>query len=113
MTLLLPIWAEKDVGKWSVFGGGGYDINPGPGQRNFWVSGVAVQRSINNRLSVGLEVFHQTPDSLTSMALTAVNVGVTYKLAEHWSLLAAGGPGVENARESGRYDFYLALKADY
>jgi hypothetical protein len=35
------------------------------------------------------------------------------KLTDHWSLLASGGPGLENAREEGRYDFYLSLLANY
>ena len=33
VQLLLPIWAGKDFGPWSVFGGGGYTINPGRGER--------------------------------------------------------------------------------
>ena len=39
--LLLPVWVQKDVGKTSIFGGGGYDINPGPGNRDFWLAGAA------------------------------------------------------------------------
>lgn len=111
--LLLPVWAGKDFGPWSVFGGGGYDINPGPGQRSFWLSGLAVQRTITDRLALGVEVYHQTPDATDAKPYTGVNFGLTYRLVEHWSLLAAGGPGVQNAREGGGCDFYLALKADY
>jgi hypothetical protein len=113
LTVLLPVWAEKDIGKWSVFGGGGYDINPGPGQRNFWVSGLVVQRTITDRFSLGAEIYHQTPDSTDARPFTGLNLGTTYRLTAHWSLLAAVGPGIQNAREGGRYDFYFALKADY
>lgn len=28
--LLLPVWGKHDFGKWSVFGGGGYELNPSP-----------------------------------------------------------------------------------
>lgn len=28
----LPIWLSKDIGKFTVFGGGGYQINPGAGK---------------------------------------------------------------------------------
>src|SRR5207237_7822178 len=35
VQLLLPVWAQKDFGPWSLFGGGGYTINPGAGHRNF------------------------------------------------------------------------------
>jgi hypothetical protein len=112
-SLLLPIWAEKDFGRWSVFGGGGYDINPGPANRNFWISGAVLTYAVNDRLSVGAEVYNQSPDAAEAKPFTGVNLGVTYKLVDHWSLLAAGGPGVQNAASQGRYDFYLALKADY
>ncbi len=112
LALFLPFWAEKDFGKWSVFGGGGYNLNSGSGQRDFWLSGIAIQRVVSEQLSLGAEVYHQTPDAIGARPFTGVDLGFTYKLIEHWSLLAAGGPGVENAR-SGRYEFYLALKADY
>src|SRR5436190_3736907 len=36
VALLLPVWAQKDFGPWSLFGGGGYTINPGEGNRDFW-----------------------------------------------------------------------------
>ncbi len=112
-TLFLPLWAQKDFGRWSVFGGGGYDINPGPGQRNYWLSGVALQRAISDRLSLGAEIYHQTAEADDAKPFTGINLGATYKLAAHWSLLAAGGPGIENPDAGGRYAVYVALKADY
>ena len=54
LDVFLPLWAEKDFGEWSLFGGGGYTINPGLGQRNFWLSGAVLQRTITDRLSLGL-----------------------------------------------------------
>lgn len=50
-NLLLPVWAEKDWGPWSLFGGGGFQINPGPDQRNFWQGGIALNRALGKRLS--------------------------------------------------------------
>ena len=35
VTALLPIWAPRNFGKWSVFGGGGYAVNPSTGNRNY------------------------------------------------------------------------------
>jgi hypothetical protein len=41
--ILLPLWVGKDFrGGTSLFGGGGYELNPGPRNRNFWQASVAV-----------------------------------------------------------------------
>jgi len=111
--LFLPIWAEKDWGPWSLFGGGGLQLNPGAGQRNFWQDGLALSRALGDRVSLGAEVFHQTAQARNAKDFTGVNLGATYKLSQHWTLMAAGGPGVENARQEGQYTFYAALEATY
>ena len=111
--LLLPIWAEKDAGPWSVFGGGGYEINPGSDRRNFWQAGLGVSRAIGERWSLGAEVYHQTPDADDGQAFTGVNLGTTWRVSDHWTLMLSGGPGVENAGREGRFAAYFALLASY
>jgi hypothetical protein len=116
-NLFLPVWAEKDAGPWSVFGGGGYELNPGPGVRNFWQGGIGVNRTMSKRLQLGVEVYGQTSDTAASAAgpgdgFTALNAAATYKLVEHWSLLASAGPTWIQGGGHGAV-FYLALKADY
>jgi hypothetical protein len=113
VSLLLPVWAQRDFGPWSVFGGGGYTLNPGGDQRNFWIAGLGASRTMSKSLSLGVEVFHQTRDAADARDSTVLNVGATWRLNDHWSLLASGGPGLQNARQEGRYIFYMSLKADY
>jgi hypothetical protein len=113
LGLLLPIWAEKDFGPWSVFGGGGYDINPGPGNRNYWQDGVVVTYAFSDRFNLGAEIYNQSPDTLAAKPFTGLNLGAIYKLSERWQLLASGGPGVQNPREGGQYDLYVALELTY
>jgi hypothetical protein len=112
-SLLLPIWAGKDFGEWSLFGGGGYVINPGPGNRDFWQGGVAVTKDVSERVNLGGEVYFQSADVAGGKGFAGVNLGISYKLTDHLSLLGAAGPGVKNARDNGRYDYYLSLKLDY
>lgn len=113
LSILLPIWAERDLGRWSIFWGGGYDINPGAGQRDFATAGAAVSRAIGKRLTIGVEADWHGRDADDARSFAGVNVGATYRLSQHWSLLASAGPGVEHARSEGSYSFYAALKADY
>jgi hypothetical protein len=112
LGLLLPIWAEKDFGPWSVFGGGGYQFNPGSGQRDFWQGGGALSRSFGERVSLGAELFGQTRDTDAGGAYTTLNMAATYRLTKHWSLLTSAGPAWDRARANG-YVVYGAIKADY
>lgn len=112
VNVLLPVWAEKDFGPWSVFGGGGYQFNPGSGARDFWQGGIAANRKIGDRLQLGVEVYGQTADAAPGDGYTALNFAATYKLVEHWSLMAAAGPTwIGDGSRGGT--FYLSLKADY
>jgi hypothetical protein len=110
--LLLPIWAQKDFGPWSVFGGGGYQLNPGAGQQDFWQGGVAISRSFGSRVSLGAELYGQTCDTTAGGAFETLNMAATYRLTGHWSVLTSAGPAWDRSRANG-YVFYLALKADY
>lgn len=110
--LLLPIWAQKDIGKWSLFGGGGYTINPGAGQRNYALVGVGLLRQLSKRLQIGVETYHYGRDAVDGRTYTTLGAGALYRLSKHYSLLGSIGPGVQHAREQGRYNFYLAVKAD-
>lgn len=108
-TLFLPLWAQKDIGAWSVFGGGGYTWNPG--ERNFWTGGVAVQRQMNDALSLGVEAYHRDAESIGERGVNGANIGITYRLTPHWSVMASGGPAWEGHVSHGAG--YLALKADF
>ena len=111
VTALLPIWAQQDFGSWSVFGGGGYAVNPGPGNRDFWEAGVAVTHDISKKLSVGAEVMRQGPDTVGGTAQTRAGVGGIVKLGGPFSLLASGGPTWADRRTG--YHFYAALGLNF
>jgi hypothetical protein len=70
-------------------------------------------RRMNDRLTLGAEVYHRSPATADAAPFTGVNIGGTYKLSAHWSLLAAAGPGPQNARRQAPYAFYLALEANF
>jgi hypothetical protein len=109
---LLPIWLEKDFsGGTSVFGGGGYEVNPGRGNRNFWQAGIAVTHQLGEALSVGGEVARQGSDQVGGTAQTRAGVGAIVKLAEHYSLLVSGGPSWADHQTS--YRFYAALGLNF
>ena len=106
----LPVWAQKDFGAWSTFGGGGYDINPGPGNRNYTLAGWAVTRQVTKRLNLGMEIYHQTPDVVGGKALTAVAAGVIYQLTKHFALMGSAGPAIRTDTHAGQGVFYASLQ---
>jgi hypothetical protein len=110
--LLLPLWVQKDFsGGTSLFGGGGYMINPGRGNRDFWQAGVAVTHDVRKQLSIGAEVTRQGSDTVGDTAQTRAGIGASVQLADHYALLMSGGPTWADHRTS--YHFYAALSLVY
>jgi Putative MetA-pathway of phenol degradation len=108
-SFLLPIWLEKDFGKWSAFGGGGCALNNGDGAKDYCQFGWAVTREITPALHLGAEIYHQSADIRGGRATTGLGAGAVYDLSEHYHLMASLGPGVENAAETDRYAWYTAM----
>lgn len=112
VTGLLPVWIQKDAGKWSVFGGGGYAFNPGAGNRDYWTGGIAVSRQFGKNLLVGLEADRQGADVEGGRPSTSLGVGVIYKLPGSLRLLASGGPTRSDDGERSFHAF-AALGIDF
>jgi hypothetical protein len=109
---LLPLWMEKDfAGGTSLFGGGGYMINPGTGNRDFWQAAIAATQDLGKTVSIGAELTRQGADTVGGTAQTRAGVGAIVKLSEHYNLLFSGGPTW--ADHSTGYHFYAALGLNY
>ena len=113
VTALLPVWAQKDSGPWSVFGGGGYAINPGPGNRDYWTGGIAVTGRFGPRLLLGIEADRHGADTIGGNGVTSLGIGGIVKLGGRFRLLASGGPNFEDGGASAGYHGFLALGIDY
>lgn len=106
--VLLPLWAQRDHGPWSLFFGGGWTLNPGTGNRNFWQAGAAVSREVRKGWSLGGEWFWQGRDADDGRPLNAVQIGSQIHIHGPFSWYAAVGQGL-NRQET---LFYSALKLD-
>lgn len=113
VTALLPVWAQKDMGKWSVFGGGGYAINPGAGNRDYWTGGVAVTRQVTNRLLLGVEADRQGADTVGGNGSTSLGIGAIWQLKAPFRLLASGGPTIEDHGGGTGFHMFAALGLDF
>ncbi|HEX4368440.1 MAG TPA: hypothetical protein VH023_16505 [Rhodopila sp.] len=109
----LPLWLQKDFGRWTVYGGGGYWINPGIGNRNYSFVGAVLSRQVTEKLSVGVEVFHQTSSGDGIKDSTGFNVGGIYDFSERWHLLSSVGSGIQNGSETDRLSYLLGLRLTF
>jgi hypothetical protein len=109
---LLPLWAGKDfAGGTSLFGRGGYMINPGAGNRDFWQAAIALTHDLSKHVSVGTELTHQTADTSGGTAQTRAGVGSIVKLGGPYALLLSGDPTWADRRTG--YHVYAALGLNF
>jgi hypothetical protein len=108
-SFLLPIWVQKDWGDWSAFGGGGCELNRGGDSQNFCLMGLVVTRQVFSKLQLGLEVFHQTPDTIGGTPTTSIGAGIKYDLNDNYHLLGYLGRGIQNADENNRLNWYTSV----
>jgi len=91
VPFFFPVWLQKSWGPWTTYGGGGYWINPGEGNKNFYQIGWLVQRSISDALAIGAEIFSFGKDTENGSSQTGYNVGGIFNLsADHHMLFSAG-----------------------
>lgn len=109
---LLPLWVGKDfAGGTSVFGGGGYMINPGAGNRDFWQAAIALTHDVSEKVSLGAEVARQGSDTIGGTPQTRAGVGSIVKLGGPYALLLSGGPTWADHRTG--YHGYAALGLNF
>ena len=89
--LFLPLWLQKSLGPWTTYGGGGYWINPGQGNRDYWSFGWEAQRDISEQLTIGVEIFHKTPAEEGGDSETGFNVGAIINFNQMHHLLLSTG----------------------
>ena len=113
VTALLPVWLQKDSGPWSVFGGGGYAINPGVDNRNFWTGAIAVSRQLTPKLLMGIEAERQGADVVGGSGSTSLGIGTIYQLKAPFRVLASGGPTLVDDGGAPGFHAFVALGTDF
>lgn len=82
----LPIWIQKNFGKWTFDGGAGYQVVPQTGYRNFPFTGWLLKKELNKRLELGAEVFAhgaEGPAAPQTQSSTLVDLGGYYHFKNH------------------------------
>lgn len=91
----LPVWIQKSWGSLVSYGGGGYFINPGQGNRNYWLFGWEIQKDLSQRLTLGSEILGTTPTIEGGRQEIDFNVGGQYNLNEGHHILFSAGRSIQ------------------
>jgi hypothetical protein len=101
----LPLWLQKNFGQWTIYGGGGYGINPGSGNRNWGFGGAVLQCQVRDNLLIGGEIYHRTALEDGGRDDTAFNVGTVVDFSEHQHLLFSAGRSIDGPTD---FQCYIA-----
>ncbi|MDE2126036.1 MAG: hypothetical protein KGJ62_05550 [Armatimonadetes bacterium] len=99
LQIYLPIWFQKSWGAWTSYGGGGYWINPGAGNRNWWFGGWLLQKDLNRRLTLGGELFASTSSGTGQQSQFDFNLGGQYNFDDGHHLLFSAGRSIRGSAD--------------
>ncbi len=95
--LYLPIWLQKTWGKLTTYGGGGYWINPGTGNKNWLFTGWEAQYDFSSILTLGGEIYFHTASDIESQSVTGFNVGGFVNFSSKFHLIFSFGHSITNS----------------
>src|SRR5215472_5782430 len=78
-AFLLPIVAQKNWGKWTVYGNVGFWWQTAAEERNYLYAGAVIQREITEHLALGAELFGNSPKERDGRSDIAFNIGGTWR----------------------------------
>ncbi len=107
LQTFLPVWAQESWGNWTAYGGPGYWINPGAGNRNWEYAGALLQNQVRTNFLLGAELYHGTSPGPGQPANTAFNIGTVYDFNENEHLLFSAGRSIHGPI---RFQTYIALQ---
>jgi hypothetical protein len=88
---VLPFVAQKSWGQLTLYGNVGFWWQTAAETRNYFYAGAVLERDFSERLTLGVELFGNSPKERGGRSELAFNVGGSWKLNKHLNLLFAGG----------------------
>jgi hypothetical protein len=111
--VFLPTWIQASNERWTLYGGAGYRINQGAGNRNSVFVGMTALYKVTQTLQLGGELFHESPDAVGASGAAGFNIGGSVNLATDVNLLFSVGKGLTSVAETNQKSAYVALQTLY
>lgn len=95
LQTFLPVWIQKSPGKFTTYGGAGYWINPGKNNKNWVFVGWQGQYNFSETLSLGGELYYESPDTKDGASDVIFKVGGFINLNKENHILFSIGPSLK------------------
>lgn len=96
VKVFIPVWAQKSWDKLTTYGGAGYTINPGTGNKNPAFLGWELQYDFSQVVTLGGEIYFQSADAVDSKSTTAFNIGGSVNFSEQFHIIYSLGHSITN-----------------
>ncbi|HYW95117.1 MAG TPA: transporter [Bacteroidales bacterium] len=94
----VPVWAQKSWHKLTTYGGAGYQVNPGKGNKNSTFLGWELQYDFTPVITVGGELYYQTADTAGGKSATAFNLGGYFNFSDQFHIIYSFGRNITHER---------------
>ena len=93
--IFVPFWLQKSFGDFTTYGGWGVWFEPQEG-RHWWFFGWLLQRKVVEHLTLGAELYHETPKELAAdgRGNTAFNAGGIVDVTDHHHIMLTCGRSI-------------------
>ncbi|MDR3666611.1 MAG: hypothetical protein P4L35_07205, partial [Ignavibacteriaceae bacterium] len=106
LQVFLPLWIQINSGKFTSYGGAGYWINQGIGNKNWVFAGWQGQYDFSETLTLGGELFYHTADAVDSDGGAGINIGGYININEHNHILFSIGHSITGTSSTTGYVGY-------
>lgn len=107
LQVYLPLWIQKAWGHLTSYGGGGFWYNPGEQKRNWGYLGWQVQYDFSDVVTLGGELYYNTPDERGGLSDVGCGVGGFINVDEQNHLLFSIG---HNLLRAGTINGYVGYQ---
>jgi hypothetical protein len=105
--LFIPVWIQKSWNKLTSYGGAGYWINPGSGNKNYIFAGWQAQYEFSKMISLGAELYCHTADAKNGASSGGFNLGGFVNFSEKFHFIFSAGHSITNQNFTTAYAGFL------
>lgn len=96
IKIFIPVWAQKSWDKLTTYGGTGYSVNPGTGNKNSAFVGWELQYDFSKVVTLGEELYFQSADAVGGKSATAFNIGGFINPSDEMHIIFSVGHSMTN-----------------